>query len=147
MTEMTEARLLAIIAAHGAASGRWPDEEREAAVALLENSAAARQAMNDAATLDLLLAEDKPPPVSLALQSRIAAIPEHRSRGVFETARLFWPFGAVWRPASGLVAAAIIGLVVGIGTPPEEISLGQAEAESYTAVIAAAGGEIEENLQ
>jgi hypothetical protein len=147
MTIMNEARLLAIIAAHGATSERWPDDEREAALALLETSAAARRALTDAAGLDGLLGRSSAPPVSLSLQSKVASIPEQHSPGVFEIALLFWPFGAIWRPASGLVAAAIIGLVVGIGTPPEDIPVSATGTESYAAVIAAAGGDIEENLE
>lgn len=144
MTEINETRLLAIIAAHGAATGHWPAEERDAALALLETSTAARRALNEAARLDALLAEDRAPPVSLTLRNRIAAIPEQRPLGALEIARLFWPFGAMWRPASGLAAAAIIGLVVGIGTPRDDVAFAATETEAYSAVIAAAGGEIEE---
>jgi hypothetical protein len=145
MTEIDETRLLAIIEAHGADPGRWPAEERDPAVALLETSAVARRALDDAARLDTLLAKDAAPKVSLALQSRVAAIPERRRSGVREIARVFWPFGAIWRPATGLVAAGVIGLIVGIGTPPEDIAVVPGESEAYGAVIAAAGGEIEEN--
>lgn len=144
MTEMNETRLLAIIAARGAAPERWPAEEREPALALLQTSAAARQALDDAARLDALLAEDGAPTVSLALQSRIAAIPEQRRRGITELAGLFWPFGAIWRPATGLIAAGVFGLMVGIGTPQQDIAFTASESEAYGAVISAAGGEIEE---
>jgi hypothetical protein len=147
MTDMNEHRLLAIISAYGAETEQWPTEEREAALALLETSADARVALDEAAGVDARLAEATPLPVSLRLQARIAAIAEPNATGITETIRQFWPFGPIWRPASGLAAAAIIGLAVGIGTPGEDVFMTTAEAETYTDFVAASGGEIEESLQ
>lgn len=145
MTEMTEKRLLSIIEAYGADPERWPEDEREDALSLLEHSTTAI-AIQEAARLDTLLAKSPAPGPSLALRAGIASIPARHGAGTSSLSRLFWPFGAIWQPAIGLAAAAIIGLVVGVGSPPEEISLSQTESETYITVIAAAGGEIEENL-
>jgi hypothetical protein len=147
MNEMTEARLLEIIAGHGSRPDRWPREERAAALALLDASPAAREALADATRLDVMLDRHPVPPVSLALQSRIAAIPERRHETLAGVFRSFWPFGALWRPAGGLAAAAIIGLMVGIGTPQDEGTQITQVPEAFAAVIAAAGGEVEETLQ
>jgi hypothetical protein len=147
MTVMTETRLLEIIAAHGADPGRWPEDEREDALGMLGQSAAGANAIEEASILDTMLGKNPAPPASMALRARVASIPGQHGAGASALARLFWPFGAIWQPAIGLAAAAIIGIVVGIGSPPEDISLSQIESETYVTVIAAAGGEIEESLQ
>ena len=147
MSDMTETRLLEIIASHGANPERWPEEERAMALAMAGGSEAAKRALAAAAGLDALLGQHETPPASLALQTRIAAIPEQRPATLSDRLRACWPFGAVWRPASGLAAAAIVGVMVGIGSPREDTTLSASETEAFTAVITAAGGDIEENLQ
>jgi hypothetical protein len=47
----------------------------------------------------------------------------------------------------GLAAAAIIGILVGVTAPPEEITMSQGQSETYGMLITAAGGDIEEPLQ
>ena len=147
MSDMTETRLLEIIASHGADPRRWPEEERAAALSALENAPEAKAAMETEAKLDTLLGQHETPPPTLALQSRVAAIPEEREPRFSEALRGFWPFGAIWQPASGLALAAVIGVMVGIGLPPEDISASTADGEAFAAVITAAGGDIEESLQ
>ncbi len=147
MTEMTETRLLEIISAYGARSAFWPEPERGAALELLETSPKARQAVRDAASLEAMLDQSDLPPISLALQSRIAAIPERRRESLLGTLNSLWPFGPVWRPAGGLVAAAVLGLMVGISMPQDDGVRNLSVSENFVAVIAAAGGDVEENLQ
>jgi len=149
MSTMTETRLLEIIASYGAKPERWPEEERAAALLALESSTEARRAMRDEAGLDSLLGSYDAPPSTLALQTRIAAIPEQRPARLADILRDFWPFGAIWQPASGLALAAVIGVMVGIGLPQEDFSASAstADTEAFAAVIAAAGGDIEESLQ
>lgn len=147
MSDMTETRLLEIIASHGADPRRWPEEERAAALSTLENAPEARAAMQAEARLDALLRHHETPPPTLALRTHVAAIPEERAPRLSETLRGYWPFGAIWQPASGLALAAVIGVMVGIGLPPEDISTSAADGEAFAAVITAAGGDIEESLQ
>lgn len=146
MNTMPETRLLAIIASYGAQPERWPEEERTAALLALESSTEAKRALRAEAGLDTLLGGHAAPPPTPALQTRITAIPEQRPTRLADILRDFWPFGAIWQPASGLALAALIGVMVGIGLPQEDFSA-SASTEAFAAVIAAAGGDIEENLQ
>lgn len=147
MSDMTETRLLKIIAGYGADPRRWPEQERAAALSSLENAPEAMAAMEEEAGLDALLGQHELPPPSLALQTRVAAIPEKQRASRSETLRGYWPFGAIWQPASGLALAAVVGVMVGIGLPPEDITASAADGEAFAAVITAAGGDIEESLQ
>lgn len=147
MSEMTETRLLDIIASHGARPERWPEQERAAALRALESAPEAKRAMAAAAELDALLARHETPSPSLSLHTRIAAIPDRRPARLSEMIRDYWPFGAIWQPACGLAFAAVIGVMVGIGLPREDISAFAGDTEAYATVIAAAGGDIEESLQ
>ena len=90
-------------------------------------------------------------PADLALRLRIAAIPESRAPGWATRLRALWPFEAIWQPAAGLVAAAVIGIVVGGSELPDTVVVAAepdiATGEFAYTIIAAAGGEIEESLQ
>lgn len=151
MTQMTETRLLTLIKAYGAEPTRWPEEERADGEALLATSAAGQRAVREAETLDALLAKHVVAPADPSLLTRITAIPERRTTNWLADLRAFWPFEAIWRPAAGLVAAAIIGIVVGGSELPDRFT-GAVEPDVATgdfayAIIAAAGGDIEESLQ
>lgn len=147
MSHMSETRLLDIIASHGAKPERWPEEERAAALLALESSPEARRVMEAEDRLDALLDGHVTPPPTLALQTKIAAIPDQTPARLTTILRGYWPFGAIWQPASGLALAAVIGVMVGIGLPREDISASAADTEAFAAVITAAGGDIEESLQ
>ena len=54
-TTMTEERLKSLLAAYGGDPARWPLGEREAALSLLQTSAAARSAADEARALDAVL--------------------------------------------------------------------------------------------
>ena len=142
MAQMNETRLLAIVEAYGAEPNRWPEEERAAAQAL--HSPAGHQALASTAALDWLLSESLVAPADLALITQIITLLEQRSNGLTVLTR---PFGAIWQPAMGLATAAIIGIVVGVATPPEQIPMNQGQSETYVMFITAAGGNIEELLQ
>jgi len=146
MTDMTEARLIELIEAYGGDPEAWPEGERAAALALLSKSEAAQAALSEARALDGLLGAgggtvraDGP------LKARIAAIPEPKRVGLLAG---LWPFGGIWQPAAGLAAAAVVGFILGTGAPAAPDSgADQAQDETVFAVIAAAGGDIEESLQ
>jgi hypothetical protein len=99
-TRMDQARFDAIVAAYGADPRRWPDEERDAALAFAQASGAdLREARALDALLDLASAPAAP---SDLLQARILrAIPK---RGV-----------PMARVAAALAACAVFGLAIGYG--------------------------------
>ena len=108
---MNEARLQALIRAHGAASERWPEAEREAALTLLARSKAARRMMAEAAALDALLDTVPAPAPSSALVGRLIAAapppPPPLWRGWFAGLAI------AWRPATAMLVAGLAGIAVG----------------------------------
>ena len=105
MTMMNETRLLAIIEAYGRDPWSWPEAERDSALVLLATSSAGQRARDTAVALDTVLGEAAVAPATLALQTHIAAIPEPLITEKMDWTRIFWPSGAIWRPAAGLTAA------------------------------------------
>lgn len=122
---MTLDRFAQLISAYGADAGRWPNDERAGAHALLAHSAEAQAMLETERALDVLLDAVPPPQPSASLQARImAGVParapaaaarpaETGLRGVFAGA-----VGAVmpevWRPASVFGMAAVLGIVLGL---------------------------------
>ena len=107
---MNEARLQALIRAHGAASERWPEAEREAARALLARSVAARRMMAEEAALDSLLDTIPAPAPSSALVGRLIAAappPPPLWRGWFAGLAI------AWRPVTAMLVAGLAGIAVG----------------------------------
>ncbi|HEV7734389.1 MAG TPA: hypothetical protein VGR62_19605 [Candidatus Binatia bacterium] len=108
---MTLDRLHALLDAHGAAPERWPDGERDAALALIAASPAARALQDDAALLDALLDDDVVEPPSAALVARIVAAAPAPAR---RRARVI-------RPTRWLVPLALAaGLALWFGRPVEQ---------------------------
>ena len=71
--QMTSKRLRQLLDAYGAGPDRWPPEEREAALALLENSSEARAERDMAARLDAVLDRAPAEQPSSGLAERVLA--------------------------------------------------------------------------
>lgn len=144
---MDLARLKRLLEAHGAEPRRWPEGERAAALDLLAGSPAARAALEAAARLDGLLGGVAPedPVATAALRARIAALaatPARRAapRGWSGWSIGPWPVRRLWPQAMGLVAAAVIGFVVGIGHPPSPAADGLDPGPDLADLAGLAGG-------
>jgi hypothetical protein len=116
---MNETRLKRLLEAYGAESERWPPGDRQAALALLAASPAARALVAEARRLDRLL-EAVPvgstaPAATAALRRRIAALPAAPEADPAAGGWTIgpWPLTRLWPSAAGLVAAGLIGFVVG----------------------------------
>jgi len=110
---MTIERLRTILSAYGANPARWPASERAKAEALIARSAEARDALVEARALDATLDRAITPvpyidPVALAAAA--SASPQEKRKGG-AARRLWW---LEWSPLAGLVAAGIVGLVIGL---------------------------------
>lgn len=132
---MDLARLEALLAAYGADPARWPDDERDAALALLARSAEARALRDAAARLDAALdAVPAPEPPSADLVARVlaAAPAAPAERG--------WPWAAA---AASLAAAAALSLWLQGTTPtveaPDVAGLGAWAAPTDVLLAAPAG--------
>lgn len=113
MTEITRERVLALIDAYGSDPVRWPDAEREGAIALLSGDPDLARAAEEARTLDFALDTLPAPFPNPALRVALKEIPE--SHGGLLEMIASW-FG-VWRPAAGLAAAAVLGIALGVANP------------------------------
>jgi len=112
--KMTMERLRAVIESYGTSPARWPAAEREAAAALLAESAATRTLLAEAAPLDELL--DAVPAVAptpamraaiLALAPRATLRPSSGWRALIDA------LGG-WRLAGAVLAASLVlGIVSG----------------------------------
>jgi hypothetical protein len=107
-----KARFKAIIEAYGADPDRWPEAERDDALAYRRGADASETALlKDAAELDGLLAAASPARVDAALVARVMA----SARRPSFLAALFGGAGHVGTGARAGVAAACLALVV-LGT-------------------------------
>ncbi|WP_420405106.1 hypothetical protein [Nisaea sp.] len=110
MREISEKRFRELADAFGSDLAKWPASERDAARSLLSErpdleSVLAEWAALDAALADFL-SETELPPRPIAEPGGTFGL-----RGLFEA---LWPFGSLWQPAAGLVAASAAGFIVGI---------------------------------
>ena len=127
-------RFRTLLDAYGATAERWPEAERQAALALVAASAEARTLMDEAGQLDDLLdrlpvAEPSPSLAERILAAAPVAIaaPAARRRGgwIGRSLATLWPELPAWRPAAALAASLVCGLVTGAFLPAEEIGFRQ----------------------
>jgi hypothetical protein len=128
-------RLQAVVDAFGANPDRWPAAERSALEALVIGDEAARKIVGDAEKLDSILDQAAPPPPAPELMADILFVPP-KSNWRQILAEL-WPFGPIWKPASGLAMALAISVMTAALMP-----LPEAEADVMTEIE----GEIEAEL-
>lgn len=112
---MTPKRLKQMLAAYGAQPRRWPEAEREAALALLAGSDEARRLLEEARAIDRLLDVVPAPEAALdaaSLAARLTERPQEAARPpIRATTRLRLPF--MLPNLIGLAAAAAVGFFVG----------------------------------
>lgn len=142
-TDMTRERVLTLIDAYGGDPARWPEREREAALAMMSGDVDLARAAEEAARLDMALDALPAPLPNPSLRVALKEIPE-RSGGVVD---LIAGWFGLWRPAAGLAAAAVLGIIVGVTNPDipvpglETASVEQnAEADIYSLAAASAAG-------
>ena len=118
---MTKERFEALLDAYGADPDRWPDAERDAALAFAKSSAAARLRLDEAALLDRLIDQADTAPVTSELQTKILAAfaqaRAHRSAGLSTAFAKLMPGRTAWVPATALAASLALGLGVGTFLP------------------------------
>ena len=139
MTPMpiTTERVFELIETYGAEPGAWPEDERDAAAALLasepETFAAALKA---ARALDaLLMSESLPEPSSVLADAILSAAPAaSRKRKGFlgHLGSLVFPQGARW-PAGAALASLMMGLVGGYAYASTGAGYDQVEDAYYAA--------------
>lgn len=107
-------RLSTLLDAYGADRTRWPEAERAAAWALIENDDKARALYDEARTLDKLLSRASTIEPSPELKAAVLA---DAGRPRESWLQALWPFGPVWKPVSALAAAIMLGIIAGVVLP------------------------------
>lgn len=114
---------------HGADPGRWPAQEREAALALVEAEPAARALLDEARALDAALDALPAPRAAPDLRLRVlAAAPSGRTVPARATPFAWLHRLGRWTLAGPALAGALaLGLAVGHWLPMPEPALSEAE--------------------
>jgi len=125
---MDDARFRMLLDAYGGDAARWPDAERASALRHLAATPGARPARGSAQALDAALNAWTVESPSAALRARVAGgLPAVRA----PRARALWLSGA------GLIAAGLVGLMVGAGLGRTSLAPAPAASDSDAAVAAA----------
>jgi len=109
---MDMARFGRILDAYGAEERFWPADERDAAHSLLAENEEANALWREAAAVDDLLNRSVAPSPSPEIMADILAAASPRPWRRW--AVVLWPFGPLWRPFSGLAAAMVLGILIGV---------------------------------
>ena len=145
VSEMTNERVLELIATYGAEPMSWPEDERDAAQACISaDPDAFATALEDARALDLLLAAEDVPEPSVALTETILAqapVAPKKRTGLFDGLSSFlFPQGVRW-PAGAALASLVMGLVGGYAYASTGIGYDQADSAYYSAFGLDSGGD------
>ncbi len=112
-------RLGVLLDAYGAAPERWPEEERSAALALIDTSADAQALLEEARAVDGLLGQIETPTVSPALLRKVHGLRQTRrpslAAPLVARVRDWLPPGPRFAWQGAVAAAAVIGIATGIG--------------------------------
>jgi len=104
-----------LLDAYGGDPKRWPGKRRQAALALLEISAEAREAQAEACTLDCAL-DRLAPPVESRRVARLLSTVIEETRAIASSGPIIIPDPIDpwwWRSAAILGAAACLGFLIG----------------------------------
>lgn len=145
MTSMSEARFRELADAFGSDPSKWPERERPMALQLLEAHPALHDILDDAASLDFELdAMMATPEIALAPSpAEVRAPASLNLKGLLNT---LWPFGGLWQPAAGLVAASAAGFIVGMTFTDLPAEITTTVSDQVTIVERALGADVEENF-
>jgi hypothetical protein len=137
-------RFKILVEAYGADPSRWPEGERDAAVAFAETSPEARRLLAEAAALDRLLDAAETTPAARALEERILATFSERPRSFARWYDVLTARPLPWLPGAAIAASLALGLMVGAALPgvagigdgaavdPALIALGGGDADLWS---------------
>ncbi len=109
-------RFKSVLDIYGSRSQAWPAADRDLMTRLLESSDVAKSMLRQEEKFDsLLAAEDMSVAAPSALLSRVLIDAEETNTG--SLAKILWPFGSFWQPASGLLIAGFVGAFLGLASP------------------------------
>tara|TARA_R110002012_G_scaffold208332_3_gene378402 strand:+ start:368 stop:808 length:441 start_codon:yes stop_codon:yes gene_type:complete len=143
MTRMSEARFRELADAFGGDLTKWPERDRPAATRLLGeqprlNAVLSEETLFDT-ELEALMAA--PEPIEIRAQSDIRAPAGFSAQGLLN---MLWPFGGIWQPAAGLVAASAAGFIFGMTFTDLPSDSATAQSDQITIVERALGADLTE---
>ena len=114
---MNESRFLEIIAAYGSRPARWPEDERDAALALLGADPSLARVMTEAAPLDSLLESYSVRPPENVLPGILSAVRQDKPLWLDRLLDWFMP-----QQYGGLAASLVLasGVLIGALLPSSE---------------------------
>lgn len=127
-------RLKTIIETYGSDSDSWPDEERQAALALLKRSDEGSRLIIEAQRFDRLLDGYAPQPIDQnklrqQILSSIETAESHWLKGLIEwlSPDVDELLGSIWRPALAAAMTVTLGISIGIATVEDSTILSDTE--------------------
>lgn len=117
---MTPDRFRELLDAYGAEPARWPENEREAALAFANADASAGAMLDETKRLDALIAgmQIKPPVIDtariVAAATRLAQEPDTSNVVAFAAKRRVARPVMMWARGAALAAATVCGFVIGM---------------------------------
>ena len=146
-SDMTLERLEHLAEAYGANPRRWPDGEREAALALMTRSTAARDLVAEAGALDRAL-EGSPLHVPDAALTRLTAAtafpPPRQSSSSLWTGAMDWRgflAAAIWPRVTVFAGMIALGIITGLALEP--VAAGN---DAYAIVVGDLFSDVDEDL-
>lgn len=145
MTSMSEARFRELADAFGSDPSKWPELERPMAFQLLETHPVLRAVLDEAAALDFELDAMMAVPEITIIPSpaEVRAPASLNLKGLLNT---LWPFGGLWQPAAGLVAASAAGFIIGMTFTDLPTETTMTVSDQVTIIERALGADVEENF-
>jgi hypothetical protein len=132
-------RFKALLAAYGARPERFPEDEREAALALLASSEVAQSLARAEAALDSVFALAPAPQLSPNLARKLAELPIRKAHPERRSRRAAWFTGLGW------AAAAAFGVFWGARTEALETTSAGDESAEITAPAPSGGTDLDED--
>lgn len=143
MTMMNESRFRELADAFGGDLSKWPERERPAAIQLL----AALPRLNVVLSEETILDSELEALLVLPETVQVDVTPATRTAFRFSTQGLlnmFWPFGEIWQPTAGLVAAGAAGFIFGMTFTDLPADTATAQYDQITIVERALGADVTE---
>jgi hypothetical protein len=140
-TSLSLAQFVDLLDLYGARLEHWPEVAGRAARSFLGESAEARAALAEAEQLAVMLDAVEVPDPSPYLRARILEVPIRHPR---EQAVSWWPFRTLFKPALGLAAAALLGILSGAYFPLDGDDVASADWEDMSELALGAHLDLEQ---
>ncbi len=131
VTNIELERFQYLLDAWGANDSRWPEDKIDFMNDILRRSEQARDLLEEAQEMDLLLDQNTAPEPSSALLSSVLELSDKPVRGGL--LGLLWPFQLVWKPAAGMAFALCLGVTLGIVNP--DFGLPDSEDTEFETIV------------